>query len=196
MKLPHNWPDSFEYIPTAITVSFNEVLLEALLGTGYEEDQEKVVPLIDEKKVHEDLLIEILDESFTKKYGYEHPLSCYTEMLGHMSRGVFAAQPIQKETVLGEYGGVICFTEKKHTCSDGDPVNPYLWQIAIDEQLFFIDGFRGTNELGFVNRYENLAKEPNTLMRPVIHRGRLRFCYVTIKDIAAGEEILTVYKNF
>lgn len=193
MDTPKNWPDNFLYLPIAIPIAFHEVILEAFLGTGYDEDREKRIFLLEEMKVYPHLEIRTIDEEFCSEQGKTHPLLGRKELAGHAARGVVATEDIPENTILGEYGGVISFVLQKHPELSGCGVNPYLWQINAQGKKIYIDGFRATNELGFINEYRGIEETNNTMMKPVIHRGRLRMCYVTRAPIVKGQELLTDY---
>lgn len=193
MDAPKNWPQNFLYLPVALPISFHEVFLEAFLGTGYEEDMEKVIPILELQKVCPSLEIRLIDEAFCEACGKEHPLLGKKELAGHYSRGVVATEDIPAETVLGEYGGIITFSLQKYPELKEGQVNPYMWQIDAQGKKLYVDGFRATNELGFINEFHGISTEPNTRMKPMVHRGRLRFCYVTCAPILKGKELLTDY---
>jgi len=194
MNPPKNWPENFRYLPIALPDSFHEVLLEAFLGTGCEEDMKLVVPLLDEQKVYPHMEIQIIDQAFCDRHGNKHLLYDDTkEVAGHKSRGVVATKDIPAGTVLGEYGGVLSFSLPNHPELQNDSLNPYLWQLGQPEQRVYVDGFKAGNELIFINDYHDIADTNNVIAETLIHRGRRRFCYITCAPIKVGEELLVNY---
>jgi len=195
MDTPKNWLDHFLYLPVALPVSFHEVFLEAFLGTGFEDDLKIVVPILEQQTVYPHMEIQVIDEAFCERMGKKHLLLNKTEVAGHKAHGVVATQDISEDTVLGEYGGVISFSLPTYPELKNGSVNPYMWQISARGKKMYIDGFKATNELAFINEYHNIAPEKNVEARAIVHRGRLRFCYVTCAPVEAGEELLVDYSQ-
>lgn len=192
MELPSNWPEHFTYSPRPRAVDFHEVFLDAVLGTGYEDDEKKVVSIIEEGRCHEHLEIRVIDDKLCSRLGISHILQNKEEIQGHISRGVFAKKAIPANTVLGEYAGRISFESK----GSGEAERQYLWEISlVSEKTLYIDGAEETNELAFVNDYKGIKERPNCRMVPLMHRGRLRFCYATISQIAKDEEVVVAYHD-
>lgn len=195
MTAPSNWPGTFQYSCSVKPVSFHDVFLDAVLGTGYEEDMNKIIPCVEEKFVLPSLIIEVIDGPFCAMRNKPHLLMNTIESVGHVSRGVFAKAPIKKGTVLGEYAGHLYYFNQL-SAIDENLLTAYSWLINLGaDTALLIDGSQKANELAFVNDYRNIEEAPNCEMIPLIHRGRLHFCYSAITDIQTGEELLVDYKK-
>jgi hypothetical protein len=173
-KVPTDWPEEFIYILESFSADLHPMILKNLLfAAGV--DQELVVPLIDEKKVHPHLVI--------KKLAARHPLSG--------QRGVFATEGICAGTDLGEYVGQIRLIDAAW------PLDPtecdYSWTLRMDRFFFIIDAQKWANELAFVNDYRGVASKPNIAPKWVVHRSSYHLVFHTISPIAQNEEILIDY---
>ena len=191
--LPKNWPQQFTYLSHAIPADFHPIFLRQLLATNYEEDQQKIVSIIDQRTVHSKIEIRVITNDLEHLKGRSHILANTYALKGHFSRGVFATDTIQPNEVIGEYAGLVFYSNEGKTQPDW--LTEYTWKIQVGPVLFAIKADQMANEMAFINDFTNIAKEPNVEMRAVIHRASLHFCYVATKAIHSGEELLTNYNK-
>lgn len=191
--LPKNWPQEFTYISHAIPADFHPIFLRQLLSTRYCDDQQEIVSALDSHSVHPNIEIRVITKDLEHLKGRSHVLANTYALKGHFSRGVFATGEIHPNEVIGEYAGLVFYSNEGKT--DPEWLTEYTWKIRVGPVLFAIKADQMANEMAFINDFSNIAPEPNVEMRGVIHRGSLHFCYVACKKIQSGEELLTSYNK-
>ncbi|MCX6989678.1 MAG: hypothetical protein NTX49_01225 [Chlamydiae bacterium] len=165
------WPSNFIYTKHSFSSELHPELLHALLAT----DKYEVCPLIEEGSVHPSLFIKILPE---------------THLLAGQ-RGLFTSEKIVKDALLGEYVGDTRLLDVAFTPPSN--ISDYCWVVKMDQFYLIIEPLLYANELAFVNDYRNIKEAPNVDGKLINHRGRPHFCYVAIRDIEVGEEVLVDY---
>ncbi len=181
---PKNWTDTFIYSPESIPIGIHPSIIKGFLAS---EDQTKIVPCLEEKRVHPNLHIVKITPDHKTKTGKTHPLASIHSKKGHEERGIFAHSAIATGTILGEYVGEI---NMKHPSTEQ---KKYCWMAQINKVIFHIDAESVANEMVFVNDYRNIREAPNCLGKWVTHRGFYHFVYETTQDIDAGDEVLVNY---
>lgn len=165
------WPSTFIYTKHSFSSELHPELLRAFLST----DKVDICPLIEEGRVQPSLFIKVLPKT--------HPLAG--------QRGLFTTEKIAKDTLLGEYVGDNRLLDVAFAPPSN--ISDYCWVIKMNQFYLIIEPQLYANELAFVNDYRNIKEAPNVDGRLIAHRGRLHFCYVAIRDIVPGEEMLVDY---
>lgn len=95
-------------------------------------------------------------------------------------RGIFALTFIARHTWLGDYGGIVTATS-----------SPYDWSITQNGH-YFVTWFGGDETVSNWLRWVN---NPNTFeqLNVVAVQCRYKMYYITVKDIAPGEELYVFY---
>jgi hypothetical protein len=188
---PKYWPKGFVYATESVSPEMNLSLMRMFLGA---EDSQIVSWVIENKTVCPHMKILPLTKARFKNCS--HPLIGKRSPSGHLQRGVFATQMIPKGTELGEYvGEVYLIDEEKYSESIFAKVKPseYAFRLKIGSYYWIVEPKKIANELAFINDYRGIAPEPNIKSGWIIHRGLKYLAYVTIKDIAPDQELLTNY---
>jgi len=109
-----------------------------------------------------------------------HPLS------GQL--GLFASQQFEMFDILGEYTGEVY---------DGEGGSEYATYLEDRSKKYAlgVDATREGNECRFINHFQNIAEEPNVVMKITYVDELPRVMVVCKKDIEVGEEILFRYSD-
>lgn len=110
--------------------------------------------------------------------------------------GVFAAAPIQKDTFIGEYAGVVQVAGKDEPCftTEDGYESDYSWYY-LDKPKGLpeleINGRQEGNEMRFVNH----GDPPNLKVEHILLDGQWVLFFVAGRKIEKGEELLISYGN-
>jgi hypothetical protein len=147
-------------------------ILRLILSSPYPEDQAKISPCIEEKRIHLHLEMRESTPSLSYKGPKPHPLAHLRTFDGQEHRGVFAKGKIPKGTELGEFVGEISLIPYE---SLRGKTGTYTWIVKWKNQyLVCIDSRKIANEMIYINDYRGLQEAPNTHLTWVVNRG---FCY-------------------
>ncbi|MBS0625800.1 MAG: SET domain-containing protein-lysine N-methyltransferase [Verrucomicrobia bacterium] len=165
---PKNWPDKHIYSSESVGVNQHIELLRLAWAADRIEGR---AACLEEKRVHKGIEI--------RRLGKDHPLTG--------QYGVFAKEKVAAGTFLGEYVGEV------YLLNEGQE-RTFDWVIPCGNGFCWcIDARTVANEMRLVNDYRGLGKEPNAALKRKSHRGFYYAGYETIRDVAAGEEILVDY---
>jgi hypothetical protein len=188
---PKNWPGRYTYSSESVGVDINIGLLRLLLFSPYPEDQAKITPCIEEKRVHPHLEIRTITPSLSYKGPKPHPLAHLQMPDGQPHRGLFAREKIPKGTALGEFVGEISLFS--YDSLEGKS-GTYTWIAKWKNQyLICIDSRKMANEMMYINDYRGLQEAPNTHLQWLVNRGLCYFGCTTTRDIEPDEEIALFY---
>ncbi|MBS0624748.1 MAG: hypothetical protein JSS32_01705 [Verrucomicrobia bacterium] len=186
---PVNWPLSFTYSPTSVYTDLSANLLKNFLSSPNPADHLHISPVIEEGRVHPHLQILKITKTLEYKGPKPHPLAELEAFAGHTHCGLFAINPIPKETELGEYVGEISIGQQEESGTRG----VHCWHAQFRDFWVNISSERICNELAFANDFRGLQAAPNARIKWILHRGSYYFGFETIQAIEAGEEILVDY---
>lgn len=188
---PKNWPEPFIYSSESVGADIHIAVLRLALSTNSSKDCHRIIPCIEEKRVHPHLEIRKITPQLSYNESKPHPLiGC--QIRGRDQLGVFAKKKILKNTDLGEYVGEIHLWNGLSTLVGMG--TGYNWIIGWESQsTWCIDARKIANELAFVNDYRGLKDAPNVRPKWMIHRGYYYFGYAALRDIQTNEEIVIDY---
>jgi hypothetical protein len=190
-KPPKNWPGSFIYSPESVGKEIHIAVLRLALFSTSPEDQKKITPCIEEKRVHPHLEIRKITSQLCYRGPRPHPLSNRL-IEGRDQLGLFAKKKIPKEADLGEFVGEIHLLDSSSALDEKG--NGYNWVINWKNQFFVcIDPRKTANELAFANDYRGLQNAPNVYSKWMINRGFYFFGFAASRDIERDEEIVIDY---
>jgi hypothetical protein len=186
---PKNWPEKHHYSPESIGKETHIVLLRLALLS---EDSDSILPCIEEKRAHPDLVIRKIDSQLSYCGATPHPLAGLKDTKGREHYGLFAARSIPKGSALGEFVGEVTLLSRAD--AERQQKLAYNFIIPLENQSFWcIDSDTIANEMMYVNDYRGLKDEPNTHLTRMAHRGIFYFVYATLREIEPNEEILVYY---
>jgi predicted RNA-binding Zn-ribbon protein involved in translation (DUF1610 family) len=106
------------------------------------------------------------------------------------AKGLFAVRDIPAGTYLGCYAGEVVARDTEVEGLSYHCIDPY------DDCSYFVDARIVRNELAYINDFRGIQAAPsckfNTEARPIMG-DYYTACCVTLRDIAAGEELLVDY---
>ena len=188
---PKNWPGRWIYSPESVGMDINIELLRLVLSATHQEDQYKITPCIEEKKVHPHLEIRKITPRLLYKGPRPHPLAHLMTIDRQKHCGIFANKKIPKDTGLGEFVGKMRLLNYSSARGRTDTYNLIVnWK---NQHLVCIDSRKIANEMMCVNDYRGLQEAPNAHFQWMVNRGFYYCCYATSRDIEPDEEIVSYY---
>jgi hypothetical protein len=189
--LPKNWPKKKIYSPESVGIDTSITLLRLALFSDKPEDQNKIVPCIEEKRAHPHLEIRKITSSMTVFDGKPHPLTFFNTPNGEEQYGVFANKRIEKDTALGEYVGEV--RPLTYEAAQLEKNSAYSWVLYKNQIYWHINGNNLANEMAYINDYRGVKETPNASHTWFMHRGYYYFGYIALRTIEPGDEIVVDY---
>lgn len=195
VRIPQGWPKTFHYASESIAEEMHIVLFRNFLTCWAGENLNQIETLLDAKQVHPYLKLRRITKQLQYKGPRPHPLAGKKTARGHPERGVFATNKIEAGALLGEHVGMLYHFISQEAVDRflQHSASKYRWGGYFNEHIVVIDAENHANELAFVNDFRGLQDSPNAKALWVAHRGSYYFCYRTLRDIEANEEILVDY---
>jgi len=191
LSKPKNWPDRYTYSPVSAGEDLSIDLLRLPLISSNPDDVKKIVPVIEETRVHHHLEIRQITSELSYKGPKPHPLA-KCKIGGQPQCGVFVKKKILQGEFLGEFvGQVTLLTPQAAGQKIGASFN---WIVNWKNRFFWcIDSRVIANEMMIVNDYRGLQASPNGGLKWIVHRGLYYFGYAAHQDIEPDEEITVDY---
>ncbi|MDE3046230.1 MAG: SET domain-containing protein-lysine N-methyltransferase [Verrucomicrobiota bacterium] len=112
-----------------------------------------------------------------------HPKISLRWISEELGFGAFAEQRIPPCTFVGEYAGVVRERKKKIVKDNDYCVRYTLWNVG--RKKFIIDA----NEQGNFTRFINHSFRPNLGLQSIYWRGLPRMIFISLKEIAPGDQL-------
>jgi len=116
-----------------------------------------------------------------------HPKVTVRWISPEIGYGVFAAERILPCSCVGEYTGILQERKSKHVCESNYAFRYTAWPMG--KRPYVID----SENMGNFTRFVNHSDNPNTQLVCTYWRGMPRLIFISLKEIAEGEQLTFDY---